>query len=126
MEKVTIHIKELNKTFKVFPSNKVMRKVYQFQRDAAHLANPDNMKNGEEMFANAEKTLDMSEDFLKDILGLTKAQTEKIDDELDQKTTSKMAIYVSQRLMGMTDEDIAEQDGLTDPKVSTGASENGN
>lgn len=122
-----ITVKQLNKTFDIKPTNEVIRKVYQFQLDNAKLSS-DASQNTVKMFESGIKLIDLIENFLKDILGLTKSQVEKIDKEMEQSDLSEMSNYVSSRLMGMTDKEIQEQNAATEeaPKESTGNEESGN
>lgn len=80
------------------------------------------------MFESGIKLIDLVENYLKDVLGLTKSQVEKIDTEMEQSDLSEMANYVSSRLMGMSDKEIQEQNAATEeaPKESTGNEESGN
>lgn len=99
-----IHVEKLNKTFDVEPTNKVMRSVYQLQLDLAKLsARKDKVVD---TFSDAIKVIDTIEAFLTKTLHLSKSEAEKLDDDFDQNDISEMASYVSNRLMGMSDEDI--------------------
>lgn len=122
-----IKVKQLNKTFEVKPTNSVLRKVYRFELDSAKLS-ADATENTTKMFESGIKLIDLVENYLKDVLGLTKSQVEKIDTEMEQSDLSEMANYVSSRLMGMSDKEIQEQNAATEeaPKESTGNEESGN
>lgn len=122
-----ITVKQLNKTFDIKPTNEVIRKVYRFELDSAKLS-ADATENTTKMFESGIKLIDLVENYLKDVLGLTKSQVEKIDTEMEQSDLSEMANYVSSRLMGMSDKEIQEQNAATEeaPKESTGNEESGN
>ncbi|MEE6650633.1 phage tail tube assembly chaperone [Limosilactobacillus pontis] len=113
-----IHVDKLKKTFDVKPTNKAMRSVYQFQLDSAKLSNMKGKKSSE-VFSDAIKLIDNIEGFLTNTLGLSKAESKKLDDDFGQEDISEMASYVASRLMGMSDEEIkaerTEAQG-TDPK----------
>lgn len=118
-----IKIKQLNKTFHVKPTNKVMRKVFLFERDQAKFAN-NQSKKPEQMFEDMANSVEANISFLKMTLGLTKAQSEKIED-WEAAETANVVNYVASRLMGMSDEEIAKDQG-TAPKELTGSEESGN
>ncbi|WP_375661165.1 phage tail tube assembly chaperone, partial [Bartonella sp. CL71SXKL] len=92
-----------------------MRSVYKFEVDTAKLqqASQDDVVT---MFENGSKLIDLVEEFLKTTLGLTKAQVKKMDEEMGQQDLTEMSNYVASRLMGMSDEDIKEQETSLDPK----------
>ena len=104
-----IHVERLGKTFDVKPTNKVIRSVYQYQLDSAKLSDVKN-KKAVEIFSNAIAQIDRTENFLSQTLGLSKKESEKLDDEFELNDISEMANYVAQRLMGMSDEDIKESE----------------
>ena len=104
-----IHVEKLGKTFEVRRTNKVIRSVYQYQLDSAKLSDVKD-KKAVEIFSNAIAQIDRTEKFLSQTLGLSKKESEKLDDEFELNDISEMANYVAQRLMGMSDEDIKESE----------------
>ncbi|OTA88459.1 phage tail tube assembly chaperone [Limosilactobacillus reuteri] len=102
-----IHVDKLKKTFDVKTTNKVLRSVYQFQLDLAERASSQG-KDGVGIFSDAIASIDLIEDFLVKILGLSKQDAEKLDDYFESEDVQKMANYVASRLMGMSDEEIKE------------------
>lgn len=118
-----IKIKQLDKAFHVKPTNKLMRKVFLFERDQAKLAS-NKGKKPEQMFEDVAKSIEANVNFLKTTLGLTKAQVEKIED-WETSETNEVVDYVASRLMGMTDEEATKDQG-TGPKELTGSEESGN
>lgn len=117
MEIKNIKIPELGKkAFVVLTSNKNMRKMNLFQLEMAKIADIDT----DDMVASLEanvKGIELTLDYLREILGLTDEQVDILDD-LEMQRTQEIANYLSARLMGLSDKQIKEikENGEADPK----------
>lgn len=117
MEIKNIKIPELSKkAFVVLTSNKNMRKMNLFQLEMAKIADIDT----DDMVASLEanvKGIELTLDYLREILGLTDEQVDILDG-LEMQRTQEIANYLSARLMGLSDKQIKEieENGESDPK----------
>lgn len=117
MEIKNIKIPELGKkAFVVLTSNKNMRKMNLFQLEMAKIADVDT----DDMVASLEanvKGIELTLDYLREILDLTDEQVDTLDD-LEMQRTQEIANYLSARLMGLSDKQIKEieENGEASPK----------
>ena len=102
-----INLKELGKTYEVKASNKNMRAIYQLQLDMNKVAT---LEETDDPMALIQAQLDATtkvENFITDILKLSKKEQEKLDD-MDSETTIMLSQRISMKLFGMSDKDIDE------------------
>lgn len=103
-----IYVKQLDKKFNVPTSNSNVRRVLYFQKAFAAMNNLSG-KTDEEVFDAQIKGVDEASKFAKEVLKMKPKEVEKLDemvDDNDRDLTVVVANYVSQRLMGMSDEQI--------------------
>ena len=93
-----------NKEHEVKTSNKNMEKMYDLQ---LKMATSDDIAEKEpvEIIKTQRDMIHGAIDFLTTVLGLDKAEQEKLAD-MDFKETLETVNYVFERMMGMSDEDI--------------------
>lgn len=93
-----------NRTHDVKTTNKNMERMYDLQ---LLMAQADDIQDKEpiEIIKMQRNMLHQSIDFLTTVLGLSKAEQDKLGD-MEFKQTIESVNYVFERLMGMSDEDI--------------------
>lgn len=106
MENTKLYIKELNKSFSIRHTNKLIRYSYQFQLEMAKMGQIGQEESEPEkqfeFVTNYSQTL---LDFPRKALKLTDKQVDKLDD-MDQEALQKLDVKLALTIQGMNKEDI--------------------
>lgn len=106
MENTKLYIKELNKSFSIRHTNKLIRYSYQFQLEMAKMGQIGQEESEPEkqfeFVTNYSQTL---LDFPRKALKLTDKQVDKLDD-MDQEDLQKLDVKLALTIQGMNKEDI--------------------
>lgn len=106
MENTKLYIKELNKSFSIRHTNKLIRYSYQFQLEMAKMGQIGQEESEPEkqfeFVTNYSQTL---LDFPKKALKLTDKQVDKLDD-MDQEDLQKLDVKLALTIQGMNKQDI--------------------
>lgn len=106
-----IRVKQFGKSFEAKPSNKNIRKSLELQLKLAESDDIDDDTKLNDQNKLMLQVINMTSDFLKDVLGLSEAQVEKLDD-IDYEETIDIAFHVIRRLNGMSEDDIKKADAI--------------
>ena len=106
MENTKLYIKELNKSFSIRHTNKLIRYSYQFQLEMAKMGQIGQEESEPEkqfeFVTNYSQTL---LDFPRKALKLTDKQVDKLDD-MDQEDLQKLDVKLALTIQGMNKQDI--------------------
>ena len=106
MENTKLYIKELNKSFNIRHTNKLIRYSYQFQLEMAKMGQIGQEESEPEkqfeFVTNYSQTL---LDFPRKALKLTDKQVDKLDD-MDQEDLQKLDVKLALTIQGMNKQDI--------------------
>ena len=106
MENTKLYIKELNKSFSIRHTNKLIRYSYQFQLEMAKMGQIGQEESEPEkqfeFVTNYSQTL---LDFPRKALKLSDKQVDKLDD-MDQEDLQKLDVKLALTIQGMNKQDI--------------------
>ena len=123
MEQAKLHIDELNKTFKIGHTNKMMRKSYQFQLAMGNLGKLNDVHDLSEQMKQVTDYSNVLIDFPADVLNLTDKQKDALDN-MEQDKLQELDVTLALKIQAMSDAQIADtiesmrdsQNGETDYK----------
>lgn len=123
MEQAKLHIDELNKTFKISHTNKMMRKSYQFQLAMGNLGKLNDVHDLSEQMKQVTDYSNVLVDFPADVLNLTDKQKDALDN-MEQDKLQELDVTLALKIQAMSDAQIADtiesmrdsQNGETDYK----------
>lgn len=123
MEQAKLHIDELNKTFKISHTNKMMRKSYQFQLAMGNLGKLNDVHDLSEQMKQVTDYSNVLIDFPADVLNLTDKQKDALDN-MEQDKLQELDVTLALKIQAMSDAQIADtiesmrdsQNGETDYK----------
>lgn len=107
MEQAKLHIDELNKTFKISHTNKMMRKSYQFQLAMGNLGKLNDVHDLSEQMKQVTDYSNVLIDFPADVLNLTDKQKDALDN-MEQDKLQELDVTLALKIQAMSDAQIAD------------------
>lgn len=107
MEQAKLHIDELNKTFKISHTNKMMRKSYQFQLAMGNLGKLNDVHDLSEQMKQVTDYSNVLIDFPADVLNLTDKQKDALDN-MEQDKLQELDVTLALKIQAMSDTQIAD------------------
>lgn len=107
MEQAKLHIDELNKTFKISHTNKMMRKSYQFQLAMGNLGKLNDVHDLSEQMKQVTDYSNVLIDFPADVLNLTDKEKDALDN-MEQDKLQELDVTLALKIQAMSDAQIAD------------------